>query len=98
MKDFFAGARYLISGFSLLTKPGVRAYVAIPLLINVALFSVLVWWAYGWVGVLTDRLLSYLPNWLHGLTVSTASNLCSYGIGVNILRVFDTGESNRCAV
>lgn len=39
MKQFSQGFRYLISGFKLILKPGVRFYVLIPLLINSLLFA-----------------------------------------------------------
>lgn len=67
MKDLFAGPGYLLQGFSLLTKPGLRRFVAIPLLINIVLFAGLTWWAYGWIGEFTSSLLSSLPSWLQWL-------------------------------
>jgi len=39
----FSGARYLIQGFKLLLKPGLRRYVVMPLLINILVFSLLIW-------------------------------------------------------
>ncbi|MEN8761084.1 MAG: EI24 domain-containing protein, partial [Thiogranum sp.] len=49
MQDLSAGPGYLLQGFSLLRKPGLRRFVLMPLLINIVLFGGLVWWAYGWV-------------------------------------------------
>lgn len=39
MKQFTEGFQYLLSGFKLILKPGVRFYVLIPLLINSLLFA-----------------------------------------------------------
>lgn len=39
----FCGANYLIQGFKLLLQPGLRRYVILPLLINILVFSLLIW-------------------------------------------------------
>jgi CysZ protein len=39
MTQFSQGFKYLLSGFKLILKPGVRLYVLIPLLINTLLFA-----------------------------------------------------------
>lgn len=67
MRDLFAGPRYLLEGFKLIFKPGLRRFVAIPVTINIVLFAGLTWWAYGWVGDFTNSLLTSLPSWLHWL-------------------------------
>ena len=38
----FGGIGYLLHGFSLLTKPGLKRFVIIPLLLNIILFSLLI--------------------------------------------------------
>ncbi len=67
MKDLFSGAGYLLEGFSLLRKPGLRRFVVMPLLINILLFGGLIGWAYGWVDGSSRAMLSALPEWLHWL-------------------------------
>ena len=67
MKDLTSGPGYLIQGFSLLRKPGLRRFVLMPLLINILLFGGLVWWAYGWVEGSSEYLIGKLPDWLHWL-------------------------------
>jgi CysZ protein len=67
MKDLFTGAGYLIEGFSLLRKPGLRRFVMMPLLINILLFGGLIGWAYGWVDGASRVMISGLPDWLHWL-------------------------------
>jgi CysZ protein len=58
------GVGYLFRGFGLLTKPGIRRFVIVPLVVNVLLFAMAIallvsqfddWVAYA---------LSYLPSWL----------------------------------
>ncbi len=39
----FCGARYVIQGLKLLMRPGLRRYVIMPLLINILVFSLLIW-------------------------------------------------------
>ena len=67
MKDLSSGPGYLIQGFSLLRKPGLRRFVLMPLLVNILLFGGLVWWAYGWVEGASEYLIGKLPDWLHWL-------------------------------
>ncbi len=59
----FCGARYLLHGIKLLLRPGLRRYVILPLLINILVFSLLIW-----VGIsqFTDLLNWMLPqdSWL----------------------------------
>ncbi len=38
-----AGASYLLRGFSLIMRPGLRRFVLIPLLVNTVIFSLLAW-------------------------------------------------------
>lgn len=59
IKDFLAGAGYLVKGFRMIRQPGLRRYFAIPLLLNVLVFVVL-----GWVGVNTYT--NYITDSLKG--------------------------------
>lgn len=58
------GADYLFQGFGMLTEPGIRRFVLIPLLVNVVLFSAAIWLLInefdGWV----NYWLNKLPQWL----------------------------------
>ena len=67
MKDLLVGPGYLLEGFSLLRKPGLRRFVLIPLLVNILLFGGLIFWAYGWVDGISEYLTAKLPSWLHWL-------------------------------
>lgn len=61
LTDFFAGIGFTSRGFGLITLPGIRRYVAIPLLINLVLFALGVWYLASEFEALMDRLL---PDWL----------------------------------
>lgn len=57
---FFA----LVHGFKLLTKPGLRLYVLIPMLINIIIFASLFSWGWDLMGGYQQQLKDYLPDWL----------------------------------
>ena len=58
-----SGVRYLLSGLKLLTRPGLRRYVVMPLLINILIFSLMIW---GGIAQFSDLLNWMLPqdSWL----------------------------------
>lgn len=58
------GIRYFLDGFKLITKPGLRLYVFVPLLINFTLFFFASWYSYGLYTEGVNKLLSYIPDWL----------------------------------
>ena len=59
-----SGAIYFVRGMRLIFAPGVRAYVVVPLLVNVLLFSALIYFGTGQFRELLDWLL---PDWLDWL-------------------------------
>ncbi len=63
-----AGAGYLLRGFGMLNRPGLRRFVFVPLAINVGLFALLLWALAGQFGGLVDRLIPDLPEWLAWLS------------------------------
>lgn len=67
MRDFLKGFDYLMEGLRLIRQPGLRRYVAVPLLVNTLLFSVLIFAAISGFEWLLDYLLGFLPEWLHWL-------------------------------
>lgn len=69
LSDFAAGARSLFQGFALLTAPGVKRYVLIPLVINTLLFASALVWAARRFGHWLDSLSASLPHWLAWLTL-----------------------------
>lgn len=59
-----AGISALRDGFSLIKRPEVRLYVALPLLINALVFGGLIWWSIGQIGLGIEWLLAQVPTWL----------------------------------
>jgi len=68
MKDLFTGPGYMFQGFGLLTRPGLRRFVAIPVLVNILIFGGLLTLAYGWVDDASRFLVAKLPGWLEWLS------------------------------
>lgn len=64
MTGFLSGLRSVFAGFSLIRKPGVRAYVIAPLAINMLLFTGAIVWGAGAVGDFIHW-LSQQWQWLH---------------------------------
>jgi len=67
MSNPFAGFGYFIRGLGLIFRPGLRRYVAIPLLINITLFAGLLWFGAGQFEAFMDWLMPELPEWLQWL-------------------------------
>lgn len=63
-----SGGLYLLRGLGLITRKGVKRYVALPLLINILVFSVAIWFAAGQLEILDAWLDRQLPGWLEWLT------------------------------
>ena len=49
-----SGAGYLIQGMGLIARPGLRRFVLIPLLINVAVFSAATWYGIHPSGIIRN--------------------------------------------
>ncbi len=64
----FSGTGYFLKGLSLIKQEGVKRYVAIPLLINVALFATAIYLASVYLGVLMGWVAEALPVWLGWLS------------------------------
>ena len=52
-----AGVGHLLQGLRLLNQPGLRRFVLIPLLVNIVIFSLLIWFGIGQFEMLLDWLL-----------------------------------------
>lgn len=61
------GWGYLWRGFQQLSQPGLRRFVALPILLNAVLLSALSYGAIQWLDGTTERLLDNLPSWLEWL-------------------------------
>ena len=62
------GLGYVFKGLGLITKPGLRRFVLIPLLVNIAVFGIGIWLSYGYLDELSAWLQGELPGWLDWLT------------------------------
>ena len=67
MKQFQLGFNYVLSGFKLILKPGIRVYVVIPLLINTLLFATAILFGADSINNLINGLLARW-DWLEYLT------------------------------
>ena len=64
MQDIISGIKYVTAGFGLITRPGIRRYVLIPMLINAILFAgVIIFGAH----LLSDFIDTALSGWLDWL-------------------------------
>jgi len=67
MNDLINGFGYLHEGLRLMRAPGLKRYVAIPLLISTLVFTTAIVAGVHWLEVLLGWLLGYLPSWLDWL-------------------------------
>jgi len=67
MNDAIKGIDYLREGLRLIRRPGLRRYVAMPLLISVVIFSAAIVAGVHWLEILLGWLLGWLPGWLDWL-------------------------------
>lgn len=59
-----SGVTYLLRGLRLIAQPGLRRFVFLPLLINIVIFSLLIWLGIDQFEVLMDRFLPSEESWL----------------------------------
>ncbi len=61
------GALYFLRGFALIFVPGIRAYVVVPLLINITVFTALIYFGAGQLQSFLDSMLPESLDWLKWL-------------------------------
>jgi len=59
-----SGALYVLRGIRLLMRPGLKRYVLIPLLVNIAVFGGGIWLGAAGFEHLMSRMQANIPNWL----------------------------------
>ena len=65
MKGNFAhGAGYLTRGAALLKHPSLRAFVIVPLLLNILIFGSLITVSFSYISDMMDSMLASIPDWL----------------------------------
>jgi CysZ protein len=62
-----SGIEYFIEGWFLAFSPGLKRYVFLPLLANIAVMSALFYWFFVSITGMVDWGLSFFPSWLHWL-------------------------------
>lgn len=62
-----SGASYLLRGLKLIAQPGLRRFVMIPLLVNILVFSLLIWLGVDQFEGLIQRFLPGEESWFHWL-------------------------------
>lgn len=65
--SFLTGAGYFFRGLQRLNEPGLRRYVAIPILVNIVLMSAATWWGVHLLDQWLGELSAWLPSWLNWL-------------------------------
>jgi len=61
------GARYMLEGLRLITRPGLRRFVMIPLVVNIGVFAGAIWYGLNRFEVALGWMEQQLPSWLHWL-------------------------------
>jgi CysZ protein len=64
MSNPVSGFGYFLKGLTLITKPGVKRYVVIPIVINFVIFASLFWLLGGYVDEQIQKYVPELPQWL----------------------------------
>jgi CysZ protein len=67
VNTFVKGASYPFIGLRWLSRPRLRSFVIVPLLVNTLLFGAVLWWGATEFGTLIDWMLGYLPTWMDWL-------------------------------
>lgn len=63
-----SGFYYFAQGWKLITLPGIRRFVILPLLVNVLLLGGAFWWLFSRLGSWIPALLRHVPDWLQWLS------------------------------
>jgi len=64
ISDTVTGSLMLARGFELVRKPEIRVYVIMPLLINIILFSSLIWFGYAQFSPIVEWVIDLVPGFL----------------------------------
>ena len=87
MSAFLAGFLAPWQGLAALARPGLRRYVAVPLAINVALFSLALYWLMARLADLVDGLFPWWLAWLEWLLWPLVALLAMFLVLFSFARV-----------
>ncbi|EKT55694.1 putative sulfate transport protein CysZ [Providencia sneebia DSM 19967] len=62
-----SGFYYFAQGWRLVTRPGIKRFVILPLLANIILLGGAFWWLYSKLSSWIDFIMGYIPSWLQWL-------------------------------
>ncbi|TVZ40768.1 CysZ protein [Alteromonadaceae bacterium 2753L.S.0a.02] len=85
--NLISGARYFLDGVRLLWHPRLRAYILVPLLVNIALFVVLTSVLISYIGTFGNGVTLDVPDWLQ-VVVDFLLDLLSFVLVVMVLVVY----------
>lgn len=63
-----SGVHYFAQGWQLISRPGIRRFVILPLLVNILLMGGAFWWLFNRIGDWVPQLMSHVPDWLQWLS------------------------------
>lgn len=82
-KEAVSGFHYFVMGWHLITQPGLRRFVIMPILLNIVLLIGLFWLFITQISNMIDSVMYFVPDWLSWLS----SILFIFAVGM-ILLVF----------
>ena len=80
-KEIKSGFDYFVTGWHLITRPGLRRFVIMPILLNIVLMIGLFWLFISQIGSMIDSIMAFVPDWLSWLS----SILFIFSIGMILL-------------
>lgn len=63
-----SGVHYFAQGWQLISRPGIRRFVILPLLVNILLMGGAFWWLFNRIGDWVPQLMSHVPDGLQWLS------------------------------
>ncbi|MFP9231163.1 sulfate transporter CysZ [Pectobacterium cacticida] len=63
-----SGVHYFFAGWRLISRPGIRRFVILPLLMNIILMGGAFWWLFNQLSDWIPQIMSYIPSWLQWLS------------------------------
>lgn len=63
-KNPLSGSGYFLQGLRMILLPQLRWFVLIPLLINILVFTGMIYWASGYFSLWLEQMTGWLPQWL----------------------------------